>query len=60
MSRTEKTTNFLLMSTFVGRLMNPAQVPLVYFVRRWTERFRAFHAGEHELEVGQKRRLDIA
>ena len=32
MSRIENTTNFLLISTFDGRLMNPAQVPFVYFV----------------------------
>src|SRR3989338_2860849 len=36
MSRTEKTTSFLFISTFVGRFMNPAHVPLVYFERRAT------------------------
>src|SRR3989338_1274261 len=30
MSRTEKTTSFLFMSTFVGRFMKPDHVPLVY------------------------------
>ena len=36
MSRTEKTTSFLFMSTFVGRFMNPDHVPLVYLERRAT------------------------
>src|SRR3989344_1841727 len=36
LSRTEKTTSFLFMSTFVGRFMNPDHVPLVYFERRAT------------------------
>ena len=34
MSRTEKTTNFLLMSTLVGLFIKPDQVPLVYLERR--------------------------
>src|SRR3990167_9125721 len=36
MSRTEKTTSFLFMSTFVGRFIKPDHVPLVYFERRCT------------------------
>ena len=32
MSRSEKTMNFLLMSIFVGLLIKPAHVPVVYFV----------------------------
>src|SRR3990170_7985750 len=37
MSRTEKTTSFLFMSTFVGRFMNPDHVPFVYLERRDTK-----------------------
>src|SRR3990167_1965437 len=36
MSRTEKTTSFLFMSTFVGRFMNPDHVPFVYLESRAT------------------------
>src|SRR3989344_5321687 len=36
-SRTEKTTSFLFISTFVGRFMNPAHVPFVYFESRATK-----------------------
>src|SRR3989338_7144059 len=36
MSRTEKTTNFLFMSTFVGRFIKPAHVPFVYLESRAT------------------------
>ena len=36
MSRTENTTSFLFMSTLVGRFINPAHVPLVYFESRAT------------------------
>src|SRR3989344_303444 len=35
-SRTEKTMSFLFMSTLVGRFMNPAHVPFVYFDNRAT------------------------
>src|SRR5665213_1375892 len=35
-SRTEKTTSFLFMSTLVGRFIKPDHVPLVYFERRFT------------------------
>ena len=59
MSRTEKTTNFLFMSTLVGRFIKPDHVPLVYLRESLHERLRALHAGEHELEVGKKRRLDL-
>src|SRR3989344_3895193 len=37
MLRTEKTTSFLFMSTFVGRFMNPDHVPFVYLERRDTK-----------------------
>src|SRR3989344_592612 len=37
MSRTENTMSFLFMSTFVGRFMNPAHVPFVYFDKRATK-----------------------
>src|SRR3989339_2224665 len=36
MSRTEKTTSFLFMSTFGGRFINPDHVPLVDFERSAT------------------------
>src|SRR3989344_2212461 len=36
-SRTEKTTHFWLISTLVGWLINPDQVPLVNFRRRWAK-----------------------
>src|SRR3989338_192585 len=36
MSRTEKTTNFLFISTFDGLFRNVAQEPLVYFAKRTT------------------------
>src|ERR1700733_6046333 len=36
MSRTEKTTSFLFMSTLVGRFIKPDHVPLVYLERRFT------------------------
>src|SRR3989344_906330 len=35
-SRTEKTTSFLFISTLVGRFIKPDHVPLVYFERRCT------------------------
>src|SRR3989338_7934567 len=38
MSRTEKTMSFLFMSTLVGRFMNPAHVPFVYFDSRNTRK----------------------
>ena len=37
MSLTEKTTNFLFISTFVGRLINPDQVPFVYLDNLFTK-----------------------
>ena len=36
MSRTEKTTSFLFISTFVGRFIKPDHVPFVYFESRLT------------------------
>src|SRR3989344_9622030 len=36
-SRTEKTMSFLFISTLVGRFMNPAHVPFVYFDNRATK-----------------------
>src|ERR1700689_1695121 len=36
MSRTENTTSFLFMSTFVGRFIKPDHVPFVYFDNRFT------------------------